>query len=731
MKKSVRFLSIVSVLTLLLTFCGCGAENAQINWYNFQAEYSWHYSGEVASNQNYTLLWDEETACVTLKDNETGETYGNIPQNAEDYTSHPQVFSPINVGYIESDTLNTSTSVAKLASIKEGALYSEEIENGIKVTYYFEDISVSVPVSYILREDSLLVTVDPNEIGEDETICYDITLMPFFCSVNNTASKDNYLFVPSGSGTLIYPKVLGDGITSVISNRMYGPDAQSGGNSDRVTENINLPVYGAKCGDSAVCAIIENSAETAELTTNVGSSTYGFSAVYPSFYIRGSQLSTATYMSGFNSQKTLFCEGKVEEKIEIGFYPLKGEDANYSGMAKTYREYLVEKENLTKKENDTLLNTRIIGGVLEKKYFLGVPYNGLTVLTDFEEANSISKELLGFTDGNVNVNLYGFGKQGADIGKPAGGAGYSSKFGSIKKLENNDRLSYYFNFDLLRFSDSGLGINKLFGIARTAIGGRNKHRYANVYYSTADWTSKVHYYIKRSELGGLADKVNKKVSKWDIEGVSLDTLTSLSYSDYYESKYYAKSGFGKQTAEIMDKFADNGLKLAATRANAYAAVKADVVYDIPTCSSKYQVYDCDIPFYGMVFKGYIPVTGDAINLSANSTTAFLNSVECGLGLNYTLMANYDKALFDAKQNIYYSSVYSDVKEDIKTNIADYKELFESVKNTAIDKHSIEPSGLHKTVFENGVTVYTNYSNSDITAEGITVKANGFIAKVGG
>lgn len=730
MKNKIRVIAVLNLLVLMLTLGGCGPQNAQKTWYDFGAEFFCEYPGIVAENDKFALQWNLDSASVSLIDKNTGKTYSNIPEDAEENTTHPQVYAPIYVGYIETDTLNTNSANAKTASVSKATYSSEKIENGIKVTYYFTDIAVSVPVNYILREDSLLVTIDPAQIGEDETLIYNISILPFFCSVNNSAEREeNYLFVPSGSGALVYPKVLGSGITSLITEQVYGYDAQLTNYTDAYKEKISLPVYGAKNGDSAICTIIENSAETAEITTNIGSSTYGYSAVYSSFYIRGSEISTATYLSGWSSKKTLFCEGKVEEEIRVGFYPLLEGKNDYSGMAECYRNYLINNQGLEKKKNDTLLNAKIIGGVLKKKFVLGIPYNGLSVLTDFNEVNEISAELSQISSKSININLTGFGESGVTISKPVSGADYNSKFGSIKKLKNNDKLSFYFNFDLFRFSKSGSGINKIFGIARTPIGGRSAHKYQNVYYSEAAGTE-VYRYIRRSKLYDLADKVNKNVSKWNIDGVSLDTLTSESYSDYYESKYYAKANSANQANEIINKFTANDLKIAATDANDYAAVKADIIYDVPTRSSKYQVYDQDVPFYSMVFKGYIPMAVNAVNLCEDTTVTFLKAVETGIGLNYTLIANYDKDLVSAKDNSYFNSLYSDVKDNIKNDVDRYTGLFDNIANVKINKHYILNSDVRTTEYENGITVYVNYGETEAQTSAGLVGAKDFLI-VGG
>ena len=48
-----------------------------------------------------------------------------------------------------------------------------------------------------------------------------------------------------------------------------------------------MPVYGYKNGNKGGFVIIDNGAETALMNSVVGSTTYKFSAIYPSFQLRG------------------------------------------------------------------------------------------------------------------------------------------------------------------------------------------------------------------------------------------------------------------------------------------------------------------------------------------------------------------------------------------------------------------------------------------------------------
>lgn len=723
-----KIISIVLALLMVSSLTGCGIENSKLTWYNFKAKFDYQSSETIAENNKYKLNWDSETACVTMYDKVNNVSYSNIPNNARDYTSNPIVYSPIIVNYYEADTLNTKSLNAYVYSIKKDTYSTEKIKNGIKVTYYFKEVAISVPVEFVLRNDSLQVSINSCEIGEDTQICYSVSVMPFMCSVLNTSAKEeNYLFVPSGSGALIYPKIVGDGNASVISQQIYGEDQTISSYPKTNKKSIAFPIFGAKNGKDAVFSIIENGDDNAELTTNVGSSSYAYSCVYPTFYLRGYQNTFLNVLNSFSTEKKVFCEGKTNTKFSIGYYPLSEKAADYNGMAEKYRNYLIEKYGLKKQSDDAIFNIEFIGGTCIQNYFFGIPYQSLLPTTTFSNVVSITNDLTKLlTEKNrININLKQFGVDGGNIKEIGSSFGYSNKFGnikSLKKLSQNKNIDIYFNFDILRFSESGNGINKLTDVALSANGSKEYKWHTNIPFNEENYREH-YFYVSRKNLNGLADKAFKKATKWNLSGVCLDTLSSLTYSDYKSSKYYAKSGNVTQTYEIFNQKRD--LKIAGSSSNVFAAVASNHTFNTPTSSSQFLIYDYDIPFYQMVFKGYSSFSQESINLSENANTAFLKAVEVGSGLQYTLISKYDSKLIDTEENLYNSSVYSDNLDKIKENVSKYQNTFNKIKNCKIKKHMIISNDVRATLFDNGVLVCVNYGNDDVETEYGLIAAGGF------
>ena len=124
-----------------------------------------------------------------------------------------------------------------------------------------------------------------------------VSLAPFFCAAENDA-ENSYLMVPSGSGTLIYPKSVSQQGTN-YSAQVYGEDASiEKWDMPSSEKSVSMPVYGAKTGDATILAVIESGAESAEINVTSGSKALGYSSVYTSFILRGYTNNIADLMPG-------------------------------------------------------------------------------------------------------------------------------------------------------------------------------------------------------------------------------------------------------------------------------------------------------------------------------------------------------------------------------------------------------------------------------------------------
>lgn len=733
MQKKILSVFLTFVFLVSLTACGMGSQPIAKS-FDKKVQSGLPKDTLIAENANYRLEYDRETMGIVLTELSSEEVWSSTPNKSGGVEvdelgmpvkKHPLVNSVVAVDYIDYETNNENTVNSYSAAIQNGRVRCGSGNNSLIVEFYFDEAGFMIPVEYILHEDYLEVRIDPGNIQESENQIIKISLLPFMCSAEN-GSENSYLFVPSGSGALADTcERSQQGIS--YSAEVYGEDASIEKlASISTTESIRLPVYGAKISENkAIAAIIGEGDDSALIEVKAGSTAYGFTGVYASFQIRGYTNHVAKLFSSEKVYKKVYSTRMIKNPLSVRFYPLTGENANYSGMAQVYRNYLCEEYGMEEKRGESNLNITFIGGTMTTKSFLGIPYSKLSAATTISQAEEIVKDISDRTGTKMSVTLKGFGQTGIDIGVLAGGFKIARELGTQKQLKNLNSLcsdiSYglYIDFDLIGFNDSSSGFSTALDACFNA--GEQKAVQYRYNVSVRDQIKDTKYYLlKPSLLGKAAQKLVSKTASWNIDGVSLETLSKISYSDYSDktsSDYYAKSRMGAIAAKAMETVRVSGKKIRVSSANAYAAVQSDLIADAPCKSSGEYIFFADIPFYEMVFKGYIPLSTESANLSADRAKLILQAVESGCGLGYTVINNWNNAFIDAKYPYFFNSVYDDIKSGIEADMKRLDDYYEKTAGAHILSHTILDSGVRETVFDNGVCVYTNFSGNTAVIPG--------------
>ncbi len=754
-KMTIKALCLVCCVSLLLAVCcSCGkAESAQKRKPYIVGTTSNVESAQgIAENDKFRLDWDAETANVLITDKTTGYIYSQIPY--EYYTQNrdalkiannnfmpgtpvPEVttdnanlniYSPLFITALGLTDNATTTYYSNVDVFKRGRVGSKTIENGIRVTYYFDALMISVPVDYTITEQGFNVQVVPTDIveGDDENRILTVSLSPMINAVKNSA--DSYLVVPSGSGALMYTDVRGDGTARTFSGEVYGTDPavelyEKLSNS----EEVRLPVFGTVEGDRAVMAIIENGSEKCVINAQAGSKNLGLSSAYVTCYVRGYNRPVSTILAGRIRIRTHIKDNlTASEPITVSYHVLSGEKANYTGMANYYSEWLVKNKGMSESAESRLLYTQIVGGFQSNELFLGIPYKKTKSLTTYEQAGEIASALAEMVGDNMLVNMVGYGSTGVAYGKVGGGytltgaSGNKSSLKDFNKLCEELGIDTYYNFDIVRFLSSAKGLGNTAVTANNAASKQYKYNISTRLREMDDY----HFLLQRAELDDAAEVLLKTADKYGINNIALDSFGSIAYSDYVDEKYFNKEGTQEQYSEIAEQVKKDN-KLLLNEANEYAAVTADVILDVPTGSNMDVSIDMDIPFYQIVFKGYVEFANSSINLALNDRTQFLKAIETGTGLSFMLTGEYSADTTLVGETVFYATLFEDNKETIASLLDESKEYLESVKSAKITAHSNLSAKVTKTVFSNGVGVIVNYGDSAVTVENVKVPAKGF------
>lgn len=731
---------VLSLLIVMLMLSGCGNEAAVklTKKYSLPKTQAVLSSGEVAENPNYSMYWDDTYKSVTITEKSSGKKWSTIPYDTKKQEvggyARVNLHSPITIWYIEENGNQIKSMGGFQGSINKETVSCEKTENGIRVTYYFDTLSISVPVEYVLEPDGFLARIPIKDIEENENLVYSISLLPFFVATEN--SKDSYLFVPSGSGALIYTDAESKS-WGTYSESVYGDDAITTVYADVSSDyGIKLPIYGVKdsLNKKGCLAVITSGAESAKIEAQAADTEIGYSSSYATFLLRGYDYVTISDISGKGSNVEKYSDSIVDIDYFAVKYLLISDEKNtdYNGMAHIYRDYLIKNGQLKESQTESNYYFNILGGARVQEMFLGIPYNTTASATTLNVAYEIIKEAEEKCGKMPSVQLKGFGDYGLDIGKIAGGFDISSEFGSNKDLKKiteyveNGGAELYMDFDVLRFSSSSSGASTMFDAAATA----NFTSGMTGGYDAASNKMREDYpevgFIKRSKLLSVVEKLTDKAHKLSIKGISLGSLSNIAYSDYSSNGYVVKTGMSKDAIKGFETVKNAGFKTASSMANLYVAGISNAIFGTPHSSSKYDILDIDIPFYQMVFKGYVPIYSSEINLSSNQRKYFLEALKTGQGLGFSVCGDYEMDFITGENSALAGSVWKDVKADIYSMVKESAEFLDDVQKESVVGYEILDKNFSRTEFSNGTVVYVNTSDTAKDTPFGQVEGNDFL-----
>lgn len=622
----------------------------------------------------------------------------------------------------------------------------------VSFTFRFADVEFVIPVRYSLEDDGfkaeILVNDEEAKFGytimgkvstgnfgtTEQEIDYNITeikLLPAFGAASY--NEDGYLFIPDGSGALVYYNNGKDNVKQPYSAPVYGnyKDSQSE-DYRKASDRYYLPVFGTVKNDGhALMGIVEDNANVAFIGAEVSGYETAYNEVYASYLhkiIKGADKETAAQPMSMELRDP-------DKDFSVKYFCLSGDSASYVGMAKFYREYLIEDKGMQKSDDlrDAALFLDMYAGVTKKTSIMGIPWNVFEVMTTYEDVRNISDDMTEAGIDNVVFRYNDWIKKN-NRNKVQKAPNFESSIGGKKgyaetvEYLSGKNMGFYLNIDFINYSKSGNGFSRL----------SDSIKYPNQApaYQTSGITAHVSMgtrwcLLKADKVKEAALSFASKCEKNGITSVSLENFGNAIYSDGTNKTGLSRGQCMNTWEEIIASYKEQGLNVLTNTPDAYAIINSDVLMEIPSKSTYVEIADEGVPFYQIVVRGYKTYTTENINMSSTPDEIILNAAETGSSLLYSLIAGDTTNLKETTLKYLYSCNYSEWKDDI---IEDYKKLSETlsvVDGQTIENHEKLGEGVYRTTYANGVAVYVNYNESDVSLEnGVSVPAKGYVAERG-
>lgn len=690
----------------------------------------------VAENALYELYLYEPALSIIVRNKNTGTVMESTIRDEEKLANVNETWK----GFLQSGVVvelqeETNTIQKKIGlEASKAAVTVEKIPGGFhaKLDYTAWELGFELEVK-LYDDGSITAYIPENSIYENAANkkIGNIYLFPLL-GHTRLGEEEGYMFIPDGNGALIYLDDKEGRFDSGYVQKVYSSDIGVGESyvlsllwdsfeTHNEAEQVLAPVFGMvhTADQMGYLAVIESGEEEASIyaTPNGAYSEYN--------WITASFRKCATYIqptsnSGGSVTKVT---DRIGYDIKIRYLFVEGEEADYAGLAKRYREYLLENESGIQKESNNFKVRLDFLGLDVENWMMWKKAVPVTTVDNIREIYS-DLEAEGVTDiltqykGWQNGGLYDLPVLSVDVDSSIGG---KKELLELMEESRQKGIDFYLYTDAIR-ANPETGNTTFDTVKKMDKRLYNEHNYKNVYRDFVFWTPKKSY----DNLIRLENSLQKNgISNLALSGIS-NTLFTYTLGDNMQTRSVSKYLYEK-TFEDLDT--DMNLLLETPAACYWRYTQA--MTDMPVADSDYIYTDQSVPFLSIALKGLVPMYGDYVNFEANEREYFLKLVETGIYPSFYLTKENPSELIYTNSSDVYSAEYAVYREQIIEYYKELKAVNEAVSGSCITGHEIMENGLTVVTYDNGVSIYINYSESDITADGVTVPALAYQIVAGG
>jgi len=641
-------------------------------------------------------------------------------------------------------------ALGQLNDILKAAGYTRddmEYDHDMNHVYDLEiGIHFDIPLVYRLDGPALLAYIPTDEIGYPaEYPLARITMLEFFGAAG--PGTEGYIMVPDGSGSLIY---LNNGRTTdqQFVAWVYGRDRTFGaGVLPPQPEPVRLPVFGLVQDGKAMFAIIEDGDALAILNTRVSGIINSYNSVWADFRSLPFDYLQLEHMG--TNQLQIFQDKISEGAFRIRYAFLDGDTATYSGMAKLYQEYLVEKGLLTRRQswNELPFVMESLGAIQRTKNFMGIPYQGTVPLTTFAQtislleslrSNDINHLVLKYS-GWLNGGMHQYAPTSFNIVRQLGGErGFRQLVEYVKKqgipFYPEVKIDYVYPPVMSFFKSLFGGFTSSRHTARS-LGNivMRRSNYSIVTYlsealSSGTTIEPAPFIVNPAFYGNMTGSFLNRFNRLGTAGLATGSLFSELNSAFNRGSAVDRQRTIDKAAAVQEQMLDAGHRQLSDGANAYAFAGIDYILNVPFSHNGFMVANESIPFYQMVVRGFIEYAGSPMNTAADLRQYLLGTLETGSGVYVQWMYEKNSIVRESFFTRFFSHNYERSFRRATDIYHEAAAVLNAVQNCRIDRHEILPGGLRRVTYENGVTIWLNYTDQPLTYGSVTVGPQDYLAE---
>jgi hypothetical protein len=653
----------------------------------------------IAENDILRLYINDVSTAIIVEDKRNNALWRSSPADLKDDKSTTNIWKsqieiPIQVAFVNAE--RSQSKNVKPAQMKTA---TQPVQDGIRVSYDFYNDNLALDLIYTLQDDCLSLTLPDGSIVESgENSLVSLEILPFFGATHD--GEDGYIVYPDGSGALLHFNTPHSEQVQKMVGTVYGADASGGqasgnGTSGIYRQNIPMPVFGLVHNDSGFVGYITNGDFDSGISVGRAGKGVNYNHVWSQFvYRRQGRFSLTGGQPAW-----LYQPDRIPGDRKIRYCFLNNAEANYSGMAKRYRNFLINERGATRLPNQNpWIDLGFFMGTERRNWIL----RDMISMTSFDQVGEIMDDLAKAGVIQTDVTLWNWDKGSISLKYPQSFP-VDERLGGEEALrrltdllhQRGQHLILSSNYldvvpgakDVMPYLDAVRGVDGLpLGNSDTG-------------------------YILNPEvaLDRFARNNINKAKEIGVDGLQLLGFASVALPDKNSRFPMTREGFAATLMELADLSSEELGMVSMTGNNIYASAYSDFLEMVPLDSTHYDIFDETIPLYQIAVHGLTQYSGYPYNLISDNQRMFLRQVEYGAIPFFLLTKESSSNLVRTNWSNLYSSQYDYWKDEVIKQYQVMQEL-SPLSSQFISDHTKLAEDVYQTTYEDGTRIVVNYSS---------------------
>ena len=652
----------------------------------------------------------------------------------------------------------------------QGTLDVTRITNGVAMTYSFTQPAIQYTVDLTIQGAHMIATVPSTSIYEAlnpktgqklplgsplgcqkypqpkpqalislyyfPPECYELTSITFLPGFGaGYPGTSGYVVVPDGSGAEITFNAVHPTYTDEYAAPIYGNQTVTP-NADEWLPQANLPLYGIvhqnptnPTASAAMLAVVTQGQGNAEIQVIPAGQRANMYLAGVKFQYRP-QFNAFALSGGSFGQELQYEWKPILGTRQVQYFFVDGSQANYSGLAARYRQYLVQTQNVKPLTPPSSGNPPLLLHVLNAIREVGVIFSPLERMTTFAQTADMLTALHSQGVQSVRVSLEGWMKNGLQwkslpqIWPPSGAVGGT---GGLKKLITaasglGDHV--VLSVDLMHAYAGGSGYN----VRKDSL-----HTEDQLYLQDGGPLGSSYLLSPTFIRDTLFPNLMKRVKSLGIAGFDFSYFGRNVYPQLLNGATVNRLQAATDLMSVVAQAKAMGTA-GVQGGNAYAVGPSNYFYNAPLTDSGFNFETRSIPFWELVVHGLALYSGTESNLNPSPTQDELQMIEDGALPDWELTwVSASHLRFTAYNQLYTSSFAHWESAAVAQYQQELKSGYAKLAYVAMTANRQLQPGVDETDYANGARVIVNFNNQPVTVSqyNVTVPAQNYVVIGGG